>query len=754
MTRQRREKSKTEKELIDMLLARQITTIGDSFKHDEKSIKAIREYYWKVLSSSCWQEAKQCLASLRAIVSCALEPDSILYEAAHYWLAKKLTKDQDSGFRSFLTAIVLQEANYSLERRSRILDDLVDRYALNFNGAALDLWQDTRNRIFIGWEKIKSVINSDFQWSRWPIQREGNGMLSESSEKLFWACYWVMENPRKENIKGIVQTLLEHPLLENTPKLRKQIIEVSLLEKDTSLIETLSTNYFSIFIEEIVEVLINPVMPNILSFSSQDEEKKQYFEKLFPLAKLFVEIIENIEKENRGELVEKLLQATGHPWIFNVADELCLFGKDSDKLPQFLLNYIFPSQGHQWSGCRFEAHQEDIFEKALLSLSEKNAACLLNLFLLKKENYNRLFNNCLESFFFKNMKDNPEIYQQALSKTISLSKCSIGILLNYLDAIGIEKAKNDLVGWLYNRQCLSFYDREESDLMRLFTDYIIPHKISVGRLLPPYTKELLSLGYQLCPKDVDNSTKVLRILPSKDEYGTRRFTADSIVWQNESFRKTLLTCGHSEELSLRSLLITARDRYSATGNPLDWLEQVLIPECENNDRLQKALCAVAWDEKLYSSETLFARALLLKNDRLENWMNEELKEQMKLWCKKHWDQLLKNEKGVIDKLFSKEKQRTLFFQNALPDKSSRSYISVRPENLAFLFEEYQTKEELANWLLKNVHAIMPETWINWVEFYHLYQFPRVTKQIGKLVNSDYHNSSFVATALKILPNSP
>lgn len=744
MSRKRRGKSKTEMELIDMLLTRRISIIPD---WNNKNIKAIRKYYWEKLVS--WDGTKNCLATVQAVISCAIDSKSLFYANAHDWIAEKI---KEPGVESFLVAVCILTAHYFPNRRSQILDEILDRHILGLSGTAYKLWQLTREKNLVSWNQIQSVFKLGFDWNAWPIIREATGELSEKSEDIFWACHWITENPKEEELVQLIQKIYDDPQMKNCPKTRKKIIETLLFTDSENVhVAGIIDEYFdfSIYAQEIAELLLEPSPPD-----DSDENKKQrkrYYQGLFDLASLFIHKAKDLKEDHRHDLIKKLLSADDHPWIFEISVDLCKLGTQYDNLSQFLCNLIFPSENRRWSDdCRnmFEDNyirrrRELIFNQVIPFLSPEMGAETLKLLLHTKGNHD--FTNLSE--FSLKMKENSGIYQKTLGQLVNFGEVGIAFLVSYLDVMG-DAAKNELIGWLkcFVAETYRSSSEKKSYFNKLVLNYIIPWGISAGNLILENSAELIKLGYSPTPEDVGNIVYLESLLPGTIRNGKKVFESAPEIWENPEIRMGIFNNFHSYLPVFRSLVATAEGISIEKKDRLQWLEEILISECEKNERLKTSLCYFAWNDKLADSEAKLARLLLMPKER-HLWLGDNHKRQKEHWMKKKWMYLFEYEPEVADVFLSTDEQKQLFFVNAIDEDK---HIWISSKKVAHLFFDDKSRAELSKWLWKNLSRINLESWVDWVIVCKLYDQPKIRRRLKTILNKCYYDHSLVPRILKIL----
>lgn len=724
------EMSKDKPTLPEQALGRLFMFRGDS--------SSIREFDLERLLE--WQKVGSCRYAVEAIVSLVLGDWRPLSEKAQEWIAAQEDK-------SLILAVALIRAKRTKEIQAQVKDRIFAYHRLTQTEEVQALFFKMDDGEDVSWDEIREAVGL----SNYEI------MPPTNRPDLFAHCWRVMVDPcHIGETLATIREIVTSTDLSDKPFLRRWIVE-STLSVNTEEILGILQEHFSLFAEEIISVLTTDELPGRKIFSgkeSQDQtDDTRFFQNFFKLAQFFASNLSSLKKRQRQQFIQRLFKAKDNPWIWYIAAELCEQNKGSWRLvPNFLVSWFFVIlRDHtslcstkwkdlSWDNIR-ETTKDNKFATTIILVPDDSMRRFARL-LISERLVNRFLQDMSSGFsrVIQEVKNKVFVVLEVVEKEVlKTDEICFGLLsdrgiLDYLELVGFERGKNVLIQWLRKYQGgyrIGIYNEPEEH--KLLVEYVIPNNLSAGRLLVPgNVKGLLKLGYQLKPEDISSEQDVIGIV-FQGAAKLTRYVSFPDLWNNQSWRQVLFASGYAHNWIVHSLLITAYEDVNSKER-LDWLETILIPECEKQEEFRKALCLVAWEESPRRADvgvrlpTELARLLLIKDGRWQRWMDKE--ERIALfesYCNSNWSRLLTYEREIVQTLLNPDNILDLFFRKIYEEVSRRvrsnettlGIQEIRPQNVTYLFEEIKAKKRLANWLLAHRDKIDLESCMEWIREFGL-----------------------------------
>ncbi len=750
--------------------------LGRLFKHRRDSV-SVREFDLKRLLE--WKGVGNCRYAVEAIVSLVLEAWRPLAEQAQVWIAAQEDK-------RLILAVALIRAKRTPEIRAKIKALIFSHHRLTQSESIQALFFKMDDGDEVSWEEIKEAVNL------------GNYQIlpPDNRPNLFAHCWRVMPDPcHKGETLAALQEVVSSTDLTDKSFLRQWIVE-SALSINSEEVFVILERHFSLFVKEIVQILSSDqTLPRTLysgiqRHSLEDKDHIKFYGRYFRLAKLFLDCSISLSKRDKQRCIQRLLFAHSNPWIWSIADELCEQNQGSWQfVPKLLVSWlgVNASRGYQdgysrpmgniWPDFLWDNLSQvemDKFHKALMHVPDKIVEKFAKRS-IKQGNANQSLQAMLTGGYImcKEPRQKCQVFLRVLADKIqSLDEVGSeliddsGILL-FLKHIGFDEGRDTLVHWLKKytgRYRVSSYQPKPEDY-ELLTQHIIPNQLSVGRLLTPdNVSGLLQLGYKLLPEDLKSEDQVIRLLAGSDNPVYAKLSGSNI-WDNPHWSEVIFASDFAPAWIVRSTLITAASSPDIRQERLDWLEEVLVPECCKSSKLSKALCACAWNkdpresDHNFSTSSRLARLVLIKDGRWQKWLEEgERTVLIQSYCQRNWSWLLSHEKEIAQVILTQEKQLDLFFRGiseVIPDSDilyggQMGIAREQPSLYTNLFEGADARKRLAGWLLSHRNQIDPENWLNWIKELNLIQIDdRVKKIVSNSLNNRGKEADLALEILKI-----
>ncbi|MFH1749963.1 MAG: hypothetical protein ABH837_03690 [bacterium] len=706
---------------------------------------------WDFQTIEDWEKASRCRFTVQAILSCALNPESLLHDDAHRWI-------EQQDYKDLIIAVTLNETKRSPENRGLVETQIFSRHNIELIGAIKLCWDALKGNPQTSWDAVVEIMNIK-GWISMPPKANRN-FSSEDRQKLFVACSRVIENPKPEHIPSIVADIVDGPHLAKMPELRKRIVEAALLEENSLILRILDER-FSEFYEEIVSVLTNYNASYWYDmFDKKEDEHKKCFDRLYDLARFLAKRLGTIPLDQRKQIIGRLLENPGSHCTFSIAADLCKpaskWKAEWKKVAQFLVCLLAGLCGRYGS----EALRDIMsIQKLCLLLSDLPIKITVEFVRLVVTGWKPAIyqsDDLGPKLLLKNKELAPLLekigrYQKAdlgfLSTLVHSGKADLPTLAVYLKIVGFERGWDDLTVWLAQRkEWVDGYEFVDQQLFDSLIDYILENDLPAGQLLNNRCGELFERGYQLHPSDVSNAHLVKHYI-----LGTLSWSAldeKSRAWKNSQWRSVLLKHG-PVQMVVTSILATAAEH---KGNKaLAWLEKVFVPECQKRSELADEISQLAWNTEDYGVSNYIARLLLHQCDWFKRRAQVQDRNKIRTYFKRYWTQMIPREWEIVRIFFSSEELLETFFGGALKNTDkhffSQPFDKLDPAAWAVLFEDEKSKERLRDWLFRHRDKFRDdEQWLKWVQHFGFISDPRIQAYIYE----EYLNRPGETTKLALL----
>ena len=670
-----------------------------------------------------WPEAKTCRYAMSALLSCALDPKSLLYSQAHDWISEHDSRG------SILLAIALHEASFSEARRISIWKELFDRHDIPFNIGYEVLWRKSRDR-FIRWDEVSPGLPLT-PWYGFP---------PKDRPELYDSLARALENPEPDLLLGQTRSLIDDHGLGEMPYLRSQMINAVTESTDPEKVIEIIRPKAELFADEITDFLMEAQAP-YWSDRDTDKRKLQFVQGIFGLAKILKGVLPQLDPGKATVLANNLVNASEKPWVWPMAEEICRYADNPKDVACFLESWV----SHRSGDLNLSGQAKTEIDLLLAEMEVELDRLLRELPAPLATAYATIVSDHADSDkhwepIVGLMKRYQTEFQQVFSGYVREGKVRLEFLLRYVEALG-EVAKDDLQGWLRTNP-VSYY--VNPDQIAKLLDYITQFDLSAGNFVPKHTKELVG-HYDLRTEDVDSPERVVALLPTEPGALTRTYLP-AVFWGYAQWREMVLCSGYETVGALKSFFTSAaHNKWSP-----EKIKETLISLCEEIPQLREALCLVAWDKDFPAAG--LAQGLLAQDvHRYRGWMSPTDWERMREWCLSHIRFLFPTHQTVVNTLLSLEDQRKLLF-DSLPYRVGqgiqRPLDLPNPEAWAHLFDDLGAQARLLQWLKVHRGGIDVNDWLKWIGHYGFRTDPEVRKRVHELL--DHRWEAIRILALKIL----
>lgn len=692
-----------------------------------------------------WPKANECLLTTRAIVTCALDSGSILYKQAHEWINAQENK-------SLIVAVGLLEANYDPNMKHKVLVEIFDHHGFNLlPESAYEIWKNIGRGQKFSWSEIAKAVNLK-NWQLAP---------PNSRPELFDASRRVLENPSASTRRELALDFFNLSYLEKMPNLRRAMITEFITDDKNPVLGKVCEN-IELFRNEVVGILLNFASDSFVrQINLGTHESLLVLSWLYDLAQVFSQRIKSISQKEQTLFIEKMTDEdeSAPPWLWFVAKRL-FEGKIPEKKKIALLLEWTDFSNFMWLRIDFQNFRkmmpnaaDRIFQQIrgdFVSVFESLPVWEKKEFMdriFKSENPKRFFEIYPQEDFLAKISRSPEDFQAICSGIISGSKVDLDFVISYIDACKAELIQKDILHWcqLYRKPEFKYLDAESIDsvflekvkkLVQFANEYDIP----LDSTLSQNPEAFSSLGYRLKPEDLIG-VNIVQILC--DSHQIPKVTS---IWKNKQWRKVMFANDSGLDIVIGSILTTANRTFQDRSNAVVWLEEILIPACEQYPCLKQALIEYAWNSKNQYDNVWLAQELLAKK---REWITDD--DQPKIFgffmetAKK--EETLSDHYGPAEVFLTLVERRDLFFDSILEKKKPIQSL-LFPKNYQKLFADQIEIQRLTNWLVINAHLIAYDSWLEWVKFYGLQNDKKIKKHLRKILDSE--GKEVVALAIELL----
>jgi hypothetical protein len=614
--------------------------------------------------------------------------------------------------------------SYSINSAERVEQVVINGLGISLNPEAVELWQTIKTGERPGLKRIAEV-NGLKNWDNHP----GSDQLS-----LYAHCRRVHANPDRATVIAIANDYAGlASIRERNPLTRKAVVRAAAWgDNPGPLLESLALN-FSDYQPDILELLTGEALYTL------DRYKDDWLEKMentvagvSGLAGLFVTRLAELDDEAKVEMSERIFATRSCPWFWLRWRDLFQTLPLNEPVAEWVAHWEGASEGSS-SSSRIPPYVQAMrqlgempFKEIVESLPISCQAKLAAEYGGPCQHY-----GFARAGFAGLMEQHAVEFLPEVRPLVESGNSSLGLLNSVLQALPDEEAFRVLRCWGRQNTKETEYSLEPGEMEGLIEqlkrfDAPLPPRLQNRR---GYFWELLRCGYKLRERDVS----VLN--PLEDMRDTRKsppeISGGLILWDDDDNTRMVLAHKWPETeiwVVIRSVLASSQ-RSREEGSPVEWLERVLVPALEANPALKERLCHEAGNAVSGSSH---ARALLVRQDRLNQWMDAETRDNLDDYVNYNAHQMLGNEAHTLRALYPRERLIEIFRKGCVD--TDGSLCELKP--WLDLFESKEEIDQLVEITARRLEGKSCYDALGWVKVGGLSEYPAIQHRLEAMLDTE------------------
>lgn len=622
-----------------------------------------------------------------------------------------------------LHAAAMLVGSYSTGNAERVELVIFDGLEISLTPEASGLWETIKTGARPGLREIAYATGLKNWWNH----------PSPGEYHLHDHCRRVHANPDRTTVIAMANDYASLNVAGNYPLTRKAIVRAAAWgDNPTPLLESLARD-FSDYREDILDLLTSEAL------YQSDRYKEDWLGEMensvagvLGLVDLLIAQLSEMGDEVKAEVSERIFAAQSCPWFWLRWRELFRVLPLGEPVVGWVEGWE-NARDHSSSGTT------PPYTEAMRQLGEtplKEVVATLPTVCQAK--LAAEYSGPCQHYDFYNagfpdlIAQQPGVFLPVVQPLVESGNSSVRLLTAVLRAVpDDQEAAMIFTSWARMHTKETEYPADPRDEM----EELIEQLKRFDGPLPPrlrnkrgYFLELIRCGYELRPKDVDV------LVPSDDLKCTRDSETEyhgTFLWDDDDNARMILSHPWPESevwVVVRSVLANCQ-RPKGEGTPEEWLERVLVPTLLTNEAMMHRFCTDAWDRLPGSSH---ARALLAKEDRINQWMTEADREDMETFVRYNAHSMLGSEAETMRAVYPRERLTEIFRAGCVSKKGG--LCPLRP-----WLDLFQTEPERAILVQITAGHLEGESRydaLGWVKTAGLAGYPAIQHRLQSMLDTE------------------
>jgi len=616
-------------------------------------------------------------------------------------------------------ACLAMAGSYSTKNADRIETILFHELEIDLLQNFVDIWEKIKYGQRHSWPEIAAASRLNLKGLRYHPRF--------NERELFDTCRLVHANPTADTVAAIAVDYFHSLDLEQYPLTKAGIVRAATWSEDPSRLLTVLSEQSDQYIGDIVEYLVNPPFPSPYEQDNRRDWQKvadPSLEGMLALTDLLIGKIDRMPDEQRTEIAKQLFGAARCPWLWMRWRELCkILPLNTTTIEWFEKWNNYGTTNHPMMQQLDYIPLEEILETVPL---ETQAQLSVNCI--------RCSNEFTHYGLPAKVLAYPDIFVPVLRPDIETGRAPVPALVAVISTLGQEEGRKLMAIWAtaatehnLHKDHLDSPGREDYKLLVETLDHLDMGAVGIlqGEVA---LYHLIRNGYELYPEDVDaiNPDNFFWIDSQREKH-----YSECLQWRSLSAHNVALILRHPWDRSKRCNVIRSVIAVSSyihipqsQNAGEEWLEQMIVPELLRSNPLMREFCIAAWTT---SQGADVARTILIRGNRLQEWMDDHERTLMSAYIQFNPCQMLNQEQAILRAVLSPNEILDLLFTSSKYD----GFCNLEP--WLDLFDKEPARRRLVAFVKVRLREEPTMGILNWVKVAGLIHIPSIRSSVRKLL---------------------